>query len=308
MEYTLLVVRLMLSAIMVSAGVMKLREPSSLKSALRLSGFNNNLSTIIATFLPALEISLGISILFATSSSLRYSLFSCVALLVAFTGWMVWIHTKRINVSCGCFGNSNRNIGISTLVRNATFIIIASTGFFLSLKQSIPFTTLPTEYTPTLLLTTFLLAFILIPAFATVIEKQRLNTSQTPSSLNSASIVSTKIHPRRRFVYRIVGVLGALIAASRLDTALALVSCATGVQACKCNSVNYDYVSCAGCNCDGLPGGTECWAQVYRLQQYSCCTPDANAGKVCSQVLTPTYTYVVCCVAPCPAGISNASC
>ncbi|MCB1121379.1 MAG: DoxX family protein [Verrucomicrobiae bacterium] len=100
------ILRLILAAFFVSAGVIKILDPKSLVAAIETyQVLPYRLSFLLAFFLPWVEVVAGVGILL--KKLYRGSLFSIAGLLVLFIialaqGWF-----RGLDVTCGCFGGAS---------------------------------------------------------------------------------------------------------------------------------------------------------------------------------------------------------
>jgi uncharacterized membrane protein YphA (DoxX/SURF4 family) len=130
-QYVLVVIQVVTAATFLVSGVSKLLRPEELSAALRLSHVPSPIARA-ALSVPLAEIALCLLLVLLTGSTLAVAFGAALALLVAFTGWMVWILIRGLHVRCGCFGSSGSEVGRKTLLRNGLLIAVAAGGLALA--------------------------------------------------------------------------------------------------------------------------------------------------------------------------------
>jgi len=130
--------RWIVGAILVVAGLAKLRHPESFKATLLAFGIvPSGLFPPIAVLLPILEFTLGLALLLGIM--VRIAGVASAVLLGAFAVLISWnlVHGRR--PSCGCFGATTEPIGPRTFVRNIVLVVLslvaAQASPYLSLTQ-----------------------------------------------------------------------------------------------------------------------------------------------------------------------------
>ena len=117
-----IVLRLILGAIFVYAGWVKLKDPWEL-FALGISSYQIlplGMVEVVARTLPWLEVVVGV--LLASGFGLRISATVTTLLLVVFMVLMIRAYVKGMEISCGCFG-AGEVISWKTLLRDSTMLM-----------------------------------------------------------------------------------------------------------------------------------------------------------------------------------------
>ena len=132
-----LLFRLILSAFFVVAGVLKIKDPQALTTAIETyQVLPYSLSFLLALFLPWLELFAGLGVAFRKLYG--GSLFMLTVLLVVFIialtqGWI-----RDLDVTCGCFGSAdheNQTNYAWLIVRDLLLILIAYTLWIRHIHQ-----------------------------------------------------------------------------------------------------------------------------------------------------------------------------
>jgi putative oxidoreductase len=117
-----IVLRVILGAIFVYAGWVKLKDPWEL-FALGISSYQIlplGMVEMVARTLPWLEVVVGV--LLASGFGLRISATITTLLLVVFMALMIRAYVKGMEISCGCFG-AGEVISWKTLLRDSTMLM-----------------------------------------------------------------------------------------------------------------------------------------------------------------------------------------
>jgi uncharacterized membrane protein YphA (DoxX/SURF4 family) len=138
-QYALVVIQVVTAATFLVSGVSKLLRPDEFSAALRLSHVPSPVARA-ATGVPIVEVALSLLLVLLAGTALAVAFGAAAALLVGFTGWMVWILIRGLRVRCGCFGSSGSEVGRKTLLRNGLLIAVAAAGMALASSSD---TTLP---------------------------------------------------------------------------------------------------------------------------------------------------------------------
>lgn len=124
MELGLLIIRLFLAAVFGLAGAAKLADIAGSRKAVADFGVPASLAGIVGVVLPLIEIAIGVSLLFNTSS--WFGAIGAAVLLTVFIGGMIYQMAKGNAPDCHCFGQIHSEpVGISSLVRNLVFLLPA---------------------------------------------------------------------------------------------------------------------------------------------------------------------------------------
>ena len=124
------VCRLALAGIFIYSGYVKLQEP--LQFAVAIAGYKlvpENLIFPLATYLPWLEVALGLGIL--VGWKIRYFSLGAVALLLFFIVILAITVSRGIEANCGCFSMDER-ISPKTIARDSLILIPA---FYLAVEH-----------------------------------------------------------------------------------------------------------------------------------------------------------------------------
>ena len=121
------VLRILIAALFLFAAISKLLDPSSFAQQIanyQLTPWPG--TAALAVFLPALELCVGICLLFGRWES--GALVWLAVLLVIFSGALLSAILRGLSIDCGCFGRSVENTGtLWPLLRN--LVLLAVTGF-----------------------------------------------------------------------------------------------------------------------------------------------------------------------------------
>jgi Methylamine utilisation protein MauE len=125
--------QLVLAAVLVTAAMGKILQPDDFREAVRASGLPVG---VIVSVVPAVELGIGFLLVVLHGVQLTVAFAAALALLTAFTAWIVWVKTRKLRVRCGCFGTGNVEIGYRDVARNVVFIAVAVLGLSLSLSTN----------------------------------------------------------------------------------------------------------------------------------------------------------------------------
>jgi hypothetical protein len=136
MPYILLVCQIMLAAILLIAASGKVRYTQQLVTALRVSVIPQFFVFPVAIIIITLETELALGLVLSIQGMLPFVFCGTFLLLGAFTGWLISVYRRQLNVECGCFGASRAKVGKGSIIRNVVLMGISAVGFFLSLYSS----------------------------------------------------------------------------------------------------------------------------------------------------------------------------
>jgi putative oxidoreductase len=131
-----LVLRVVLGALFVYSGALKLPDPTGFATEITNYRFLPELAPWLAATLPAMEIGLGLSLLFAPRRWRRAAALAACGLLAVFTVAVAQVVARGINVSCGCFGGNSGPVTLLTVGRDLALLFAA--GAFLWLERAEP--------------------------------------------------------------------------------------------------------------------------------------------------------------------------
>jgi peroxiredoxin/uncharacterized membrane protein YphA (DoxX/SURF4 family) len=124
MELFLLIIRVILAALLVMAGVAKLADLKGAEKAARGFGVTGQLAKIGPVLLSAAEIILGAMLLFPSVS--WFGAIGAAALLLIFIGMMAYQWSKGQAPDCHCFGQLHSEpVGVKSIIRNVIFLGLA---------------------------------------------------------------------------------------------------------------------------------------------------------------------------------------
>ena len=104
-HWTEIVIRIILAAFFIAAGVLKIQDPKSLTAAIETyQVLPYSLSVIMALFMPWVELFAGLGVLFKKLYGGSLLLLSGLLLLFTVALLQGWI--RGLDVTCGCFGNN----------------------------------------------------------------------------------------------------------------------------------------------------------------------------------------------------------
>ena len=125
MGAVLLVCRLGLAVVFVTAGIAKLLDRAGTRDAVVEFGVGRRLSHMVAAALPILEIAIGVALVPNPTS--QYAAIAAGALLAAFTVAIGRSLARGQAPRCHCFGQvHSRPVGIGTVARNVTLFACAA--------------------------------------------------------------------------------------------------------------------------------------------------------------------------------------
>ncbi len=133
MPYLLLGCQIVLAAILLIAAVGKVRYTQQLVMALQVSAVPQFFVFPLAMIIILLEAELALGLVLSVQGMLPFAFGGTFLLLGAFTGWLISVYRRQLNVECGCFGASRAKVGKGSIVRNTVLIGISTSGFFLAL-------------------------------------------------------------------------------------------------------------------------------------------------------------------------------
>jgi len=116
----LLLLRLALGALLIVAGLLKLRDPTAFATEIANYQLLPAGAAVLAAVLPAIEVVIGASLIALPRVWRRAAAAAALVLFVMFTGAVASAYFRRINIDCGCFGTGGGPISALTLLRNLT--------------------------------------------------------------------------------------------------------------------------------------------------------------------------------------------
>jgi hypothetical protein len=161
MSYILLSCQIILAAILSIAAFGKVRYTQQFVTALRASVIPSLFVLPTAIIIIILEAELALGLALSIHGMLPFIFGSTFLLLGAFTGWLISVYRRQLNVECGCFGASRAKVGKSSIIRNILLMVVSLSGFFLALHAS--------DILPTVSLWTFVISAITVGAIIIVL-------------------------------------------------------------------------------------------------------------------------------------------
>jgi membrane protease YdiL (CAAX protease family) len=134
METFKIAIAFVLGAILMVSGGIHLQNPYRFyDSVLRYELVGRNVALILAMTLPFLHIWIAAGLFFKRSNSLL-ELASAVGLFSVYSFVVASAWVRGLKIHCGCFGESDGEIGLHTVLRNLLLLIAAIVLLLNSLK------------------------------------------------------------------------------------------------------------------------------------------------------------------------------
>jgi uncharacterized membrane protein YphA (DoxX/SURF4 family) len=121
----LLGARLLLAAVFITAGVLKLKDPLGFTTDIANYQLAPALAPLLAAMLPSLEIVVGIALLALGAPWRRAAALCAAGLMLVFTLAAGNAMARGLDVSCGCFGSSSGAVGWATVLRDLALLAAA---------------------------------------------------------------------------------------------------------------------------------------------------------------------------------------
>lgn len=128
----LTVLQVGLALVLLAAAGAKLVRTQDLAGALRLSGAGSTLARLLSRLVPAAEIGVAVYLLVARGAWLRIGFLISLGVIGAFTGWLVWVRLRRLDIRCNCFGATGRKVTGLTIARNGLLLAAVMAGLVLA--------------------------------------------------------------------------------------------------------------------------------------------------------------------------------
>jgi uncharacterized membrane protein YphA (DoxX/SURF4 family) len=129
MKALVLVARLVVGALFVVAGALKIGDPTAFATEIANYRFFAELAPWLAVILPATEIVVGAALLIGPKKWQNAGALAAIGLLVMFTVAIVHVVRAGINVDCGCFGGNSGPVTAWTAVRDLALLAAAALVF-----------------------------------------------------------------------------------------------------------------------------------------------------------------------------------
>lgn len=131
MQWLLAALRIVLASTFLVAGIGKLLQVDDFAAALRLSHIPKSVVGPLTWCVPVLEVTISLSLVWGSARSILAGTLAAAALLVFFSLWIAWVFARGISIRCGCFGASQRSLGLRSLARNLALLSLASLAIWL---------------------------------------------------------------------------------------------------------------------------------------------------------------------------------
>ncbi len=129
MSLVVLAARLVVGALFVVAGVLKLGDPTAFATEIANYRFFAELAPWLAVTLPPTEIVVGAALIVAPRTWRRAAALAAAGLLVMFTVAIAHVVRAGINVDCGCFGGNSGPVTAWTAVRDLALLAATAIVF-----------------------------------------------------------------------------------------------------------------------------------------------------------------------------------
>lgn len=131
MRWLLATIQIVLASTFLIAGIGKWLQVDDFAAALRLSHIPKAAVTALTWCVPVLEVAIALSLVWGSARSILVGTLAAAVLLVLFSLWIAWVFARRIRIRCGCFGASQRSLGLRSLARNLALLSLASLAIWL---------------------------------------------------------------------------------------------------------------------------------------------------------------------------------
>jgi putative oxidoreductase len=118
----LIAARLVVGAVFVVAGALKLRDPLGFANDVANYQLMPALAPLLAATLPALEIVVGVALLALGAPWRRAAALCAAAMMAMFTVAAGSAYARGLDVACGCFGSTGGAVGWTTVVRDLALV------------------------------------------------------------------------------------------------------------------------------------------------------------------------------------------
>ena len=119
---TLIAARLVVAAVFVVAGALKLRDPLGFANDVANYQLMPALAPLLAATLPALEIVVGLALLALGAPWRRAAALCAAAMMAMFAVAAGSAYARGLDVACGCFGSTGGAVGWTTVVRDLALL------------------------------------------------------------------------------------------------------------------------------------------------------------------------------------------
>jgi uncharacterized membrane protein YphA (DoxX/SURF4 family) len=131
MRWLLATIQVVLASTFLVAGIGKWLRVDDFAAALRLSHIPEAVVSVLTWCVPVLEVAIALSLVWGSARSILAGTLAAAVMLMLFSLWIAWVFARRIRIRCGCFGASQRSLGLHSLVRNLALLSLASVAVWL---------------------------------------------------------------------------------------------------------------------------------------------------------------------------------
>jgi hypothetical protein len=120
--------QLALPGVLLYAGIAKTLATDAFRSTLVASGIPETFATGLMRSVRGLEVGLALLLVMGSTTVLAVSFALTAALFGVFTGWVLLVLGRGLQISCACFGRERRKVNFLTLARNLLLLTAAIAG------------------------------------------------------------------------------------------------------------------------------------------------------------------------------------
>jgi putative oxidoreductase len=136
MQAVAFVLRIVLGALLVVAGALKLGDPTAFANEITNYRFLPALAPWLAATLPVVEVVLGLALVAAPIGWRRAAALAALGLLAVFTVAVAQVVARGINVDCGCFGGNSGPVTLLTVARDLVLVAMAAAILWLEREHT----------------------------------------------------------------------------------------------------------------------------------------------------------------------------
>jgi uncharacterized membrane protein YphA (DoxX/SURF4 family) len=130
MKALALAARLVVGALFIVAGALKIGDPTAFATEIANYRFFAELAPWLAVTLPATEIVVGAALVVGPAKWQRAASLAAMGLLAMFTVAIVHVVRAGINVDCGCFGGNSGPVTAWTAARDLALLAAAAIVYY----------------------------------------------------------------------------------------------------------------------------------------------------------------------------------
>jgi uncharacterized membrane protein YphA (DoxX/SURF4 family) len=134
-EWVFLIIRLMLGVIFIISSIPKLRQPYDFLTAVySYKLISPQIGLVVAIILPWLELFVGICLV--GGIFVKGAILASVGMCAMFSFVLASALWRGLEISCGCFSSSSRNIiSYWTLIRAATLLLVSISIYIYAIRR-----------------------------------------------------------------------------------------------------------------------------------------------------------------------------